>query len=593
MAIESNSIEEEFLHRRPPKGPADDEPTFRRPNIPRQVLIDPGEIIQWTVTHPDTGGVDCVYNDITVTWTLPPEYCEMDNTGSMYDEACCEVVPPCIQVTKEVDCDISKAGDEVVYTICVTNCGETDLFFLEVMDSLMGDLSAIFPPVLASHETFCWDFPYTIEDGDPDPLINTVTVTAENEAGTSVSATAMAEVDLIHPDLEVTKTCLTPEVPAGGDAQFGIMISNTGDCDLIITTNEPEIPGPITIAQGSDYTHIVIRTDPGGVDCIPNDITVTWTLPREYCEMQNTGTEYAEACCDVVQAGCMVIIDEDALDNGFQSVEQAAAALGVEPDYLINDDRPTEIGNPVLRWNELAPGDIVLLPTGQVDDEGWFALPDEDALPWSLADYIDGIVPQSQLDKIPDVMPLGNHELVQLIGQTCVAVVYDSDISMNYHPINANLQGARYGLFYFTVLGVEVPGHLPEAQSSTSLYSLWLRIEEPHDPPSEAFHVQVRDHEPDAIEINRGECSNGTLTVWGESDFAPGAVMTVSVDGPDNGTDLGVDPMVFEGAMTYTSGHYEFVLDGGLTENLDGRRVMVSTDEGGAYNSHIEGNCAP
>ena len=137
----------------------------------------------------------------------------------------------------------------------------------------------------------------------------------------------------------------------------------------------------------------------------------------------------------------------------------------------------TEVGNPHLRWNQFFPGDIVLLPAGEVDDEGIFALPAN--VPFDLGDFAAGVVPQDQLDKIPDVMPLRNQELVQLVGRTCVGVVYDSDISMNYEPINANLQGARLGLFTFTVLAVEVPGYLPEATSSSSLYSLWVRVESP------------------------------------------------------------------------------------------------------------------
>ena len=113
-------------------------------------------------------------------------------------------------------------------------------------------------------------------------------------------------------------------------------------------------------------------------------------------------------------------------------------------DFLVNDDMPTEVGNPPLRWNTMFPGDVVLLPSGQVDDEGWFALPDSTPF-FSLEDFVEGTVPQSLLDKIEDVVPLRNQDLVELIGKTCVAVVYDNDISMNYGepPINANLQGAR------------------------------------------------------------------------------------------------------------------------------------------------------
>ena len=215
------------------------------------------------------------------------------------------------------------------------------------------------------------------------------------------------------------------------------------------------------------------------------------------------------------------------------------------------------------------------------------ALPEE--IPWPLQDFVDGVVPQDQLDKIPDVMPLRNQDLARLVGRTCTAVVYDSDISMNYHPINANLQGARYGLFTFTVLGLEVPGSLPESGSSTSLYDLWLRVEPPMD-GVEGFLVTVRDHEPDAIAIVTARYVPDTdrLLVIGESNFAPGAFMTVSVDGPDAGTDLLVDPFLVEAPMTFSPEGGTYHHDETTATDLAGRRILISTDEGGSYNDYIQ-----
>jgi hypothetical protein len=282
-----------------------------------------------------------------------------------------------------------------------------------------------------------------------------------------------------------------------------------------------------------------------------------------------------------------------------KSVEQAAFGHGVTPAFLVNDDSPTKVGNPPLRWNTMFPGDIALLPGGQVDDEGLFALPptiryaDSRTTNLTYAEWINafvaGTLPQEQLDKVRDVMPIRNQDLVRLVGRTCVAVVYDSDISMNYLPIYANLQGERYGLFTFTVLAVEVPGFLPEAGSSTSLYSLWVRVESPMT-PTERFDVTVRDHEPDSIQITTASYNNstGVLTVRGTSQYAPGAIMTISVDGPDGGSDRNVPPFILEAPMAYNpgAGRYEFTLS--TPVNLDGRRVTISTDEGGAYNAYIQ-----
>ena len=61
--------------------------------------------------------------------------------------------------------------------------------------------------------------------------------------------------------------------------------------------------------------------------------------------------------------------------------------------------------------------------------------------------------------------------------------------------------------------------------------------------------------------------------MYGTSDFAPEAVMTVSIE-----------DFVTEAPMTYnaSSDRYEYVVN--TPVNLDGRRVMISTDKGGSYN---------
>ncbi len=53
---------------------------------------------------------------------------------------------------------------------------------------------------------------------------------------------------------------------------------------------------------------------------------------------------------------CLLIIDEDTIDNDISTIMEAAASHGVTPDELVNDDHPTEVGNPWLLWNELQQG---------------------------------------------------------------------------------------------------------------------------------------------------------------------------------------------------------------------------------------------
>jgi hypothetical protein len=186
-----------------------------------------------------------------------------------------------------------------------------------------------------------------------------------------------------------------------------------------------------------------------------------------------------------------------------------------------------------------------------------------------------------------NVMPLRNQELYDLLGRTCVAVVYDSDISMNFEPIFGNLQGGRLGLFTFKVEALELPGSLPESGSSTSLYDLWLRILPP-ETGGFPYEVEIHDHEPDAAELKQARYRNGILTVVGESDFdCSDTIMTVSVDGPDAGSDPLIDQFLLEEPMLACSnGRFTFSLNTGGV-NVLGRRVSVQTNHGGVYNGTI------
>jgi len=61
---------------------------------------------------------------------------------------------------------------------------------------------------------------------------------------------------------------------------------------------------------------------------------------------------------------------------------------------------------------------------------------------------------ESHLDKIPDVTPLRADGLKLLEGETVCAVVYDSDISINYDPLNGSLKGDNLGVVAFEVRNV-------------------------------------------------------------------------------------------------------------------------------------------
>jgi len=206
-----------------------------------------------------------------------------------------------------------------------------------------------------------------------------------------------------------------------------------------------------------------------------------------------------------------LIIDEDALDNGLQFNNTGGGITPGGPqfftDWDVNDDIASETQRSVLRYFQSNIGRTITIKSGKTGDEGWFApncIPakwissysnmDNTCLTGSeqqlaIRNYVglngtSAIPSQQRLDKIPDVRPLRALGLNRLIGKVVYAVVYDSDLSINYDlgtplGVNGNLQGETLGVVVFRVNEVRTLNNfssstLPEVQITildASLYS--------------------------------------------------------------------------------------------------------------------------
>lgn len=156
-----------------------------------------------------------------------------------------------------------------------------------------------------------------------------------------------------------------------------------------------------------------------------------------------------------------ILIDEDSVDNG--------NAPNYFSDIDVNDHLASVGLRQQLNYFKNNVGQTIDLYTGSVGDEGWFAMK---SIPSSwktagpntngLRNYLypgPGLGggeddPEVLLDEIPNVIPLRATGLNMLKGQTIFSVVYDSDISINYDPIEGNLQGANLGIIAFQLIDV-------------------------------------------------------------------------------------------------------------------------------------------
>lgn len=176
------------------------------------------------------------------------------------------------------------------------------------------------------------------------------------------------------------------------------------------------------------------------------------------CEKDDT----TGCSCNPPAEAVLLVIDEESIDNGNPPNDFS--------DTDVNDQL-AEVGlRKTLRYFEENVGDTIALFTGQVGDEGWHVLktilsswknagPSDNGSQnfLSAGTGLGGGEDDKEvlLDKIPDVTPLRATGLKMLIGKTVLAVVYDGDVSINYSPLNGNLQGANLGLVAFDVIEVK------------------------------------------------------------------------------------------------------------------------------------------
>ena len=181
-----------------------------------------------------------------------------------------------------------------------------------------------------------------------------------------------------------------------------------------------------------------------------------------------------------INQSVFLLIDEESIDNGNKPNNFS------ETD--VNDQIASIGQRQTLRYFKNNVGKIITLYTGEVGDEGWHALTTVPSS-WVQAGPANngtrnlilagpglggGNDKEKLLDKIPGVTPLRATGLKMLIGTTVLALVYDSDIAINYSPLNGSLKGENLGIVAFDVLEVRKRTD----GSSGSLPAVRIRIRE-------------------------------------------------------------------------------------------------------------------
>ncbi len=146
-----------------------------------------------------------------------------------------------ISVDKTGD-EKSKIGDETHYTIEITNTGAITLYQESIDDSILGDLtdgtdanidSSNCGASLDPGESCTIELSYTVPQGAPDPLVNTVDVVYDSKAnmtGHEIDDSDSHSTNLFQPKVVVTKGGDTPS-KVGDNVHYTFEIDNQSSSD--------------------------------------------------------------------------------------------------------------------------------------------------------------------------------------------------------------------------------------------------------------------------------------------------------------------------------------------------------------------------
>ncbi len=272
---------------------------------------------------------------------------------------------PAIAIDKTGDA-LSKMGDTVNYTITVTDqsSADTPALACTLSDPMLGIVNEPFNLTLAAPYTRTAS--YLVTAGYPDPLVNTASVTCSPVGFPNVlAASDTHEVDLVHPGLEVAKTCAPAVVRAGETISYACTISNTGDVALLRIAIGDSLRGDLTnpvnyssstcgevLAAGASCTVAYTLTAPTGTPTLVNTVTARYQVQG----LSNVLEKSSSCSVQIPSEGCTPgfwknhpgmwdsFADPIALKAGFTTATSFNAFFALTPSQSGFPDTLTMIG---------------------------------------------------------------------------------------------------------------------------------------------------------------------------------------------------------------------------------------------------------
>ena len=297
-----------------------------------------------------TSKLNCGVIDNTATVTASNERAAQDGNNS--DSGAITVKCADIAIEKTADAPTVNAGDQIGFTITVTNAGLGVAYDVTASDSLNGSFAwAIAAPSVCFIVVGTTD-PYTAAQMAPGAsssvhvtapttaascgvVPNTATASAANDG----SDEASAQTEVLCPDVTVTKTAVASPVNAGDPIAFDIVVTNLGPGAAKGVTLTDTLPGGITWTEDSAQCSIA-----GGVlTCTFGDLAAAATA-----SVRVSGTTSPAVCGTVPNTAVVAATNEAAAQAGNNSDSDSVVVNCPDVSVVKTADQGTvSAGDPV------------------------------------------------------------------------------------------------------------------------------------------------------------------------------------------------------------------------------------------------------
>ncbi|MFW2383844.1 MAG: SdrD B-like domain-containing protein, partial [Acidimicrobiales bacterium] len=275
-------------------------------------------------------------------------------TVSDSDTAAVTVLVPGIGIEKTTSTPQVILGGTASFDITVTNTGTAPLTNVQVSDPLAPDCDIVIGALAAGESTT-----YTCSlAGMIGDITNQATVTGDDASGTQISDSDTEPVDVISPEILVSKTPNDQTVIVNGTATFTITVTNVGDVPLTgVSVSDPLAPNCDRVLgdlAASSSVSFSCTLDNVAAD-FTNTVTASGTHPVSG-PVQSTDT------ADVTILTPGISISKTAVDSVLRSGSDAVF------DIIVSNSGQTDLTNVVVT-DGLAPGcdnSIGVLPLGAV-----------------------------------------------------------------------------------------------------------------------------------------------------------------------------------------------------------------------------------